>query len=335
MPKHTRPAGPSPGRTRNMPNPGREREHGIMSNQTAHLSRDEVAAVLAEALPFMQRYAGETVVIKYGGHAMGDADLAEKFCADVVQLKLSGINPVIVHGGGPQIGRMLERLGIASRFEDGLRITCAQTVEVAEMVLSGSVNKQVVNCIRKMGGKAAGISGKDANLCTARKLQRRKTDPVSGIDKVIDLGFVGEPVAMDTGIIDVLAQSDVIPVVAPIAVSEKGETLNINADTFAGALAKALRAKRLLLLTDVQGVLDSDGRLLPELSVEEVERLIENGTISGGMIPKVRSCVDVVQGGVEGVIILDGRVPHAVLLELFTARGVGTRISRHGEEANA
>jgi len=202
-------------------------------------------------------------------------------------------------------------------------------------VLSGSINKQVVNCIRKMGGKAAGISGKDANLCTARKLKRKKTDPASGIEKVIDLGFVGEPVAMDTGIIDVLAQSDVIPVVAPIAVSEEGETLNINADTFAGALAKALRAKRLLLLTDVQGVLDGDGRLLSELSVEEVERLIENGTISGGMIPKVRSCVDVVQGGVEGVIILDGRVPHAVLLELFTARGVGTRISRHGEKVNA
>ncbi len=301
-----------------------------MSSDTAHLSRDEVAAVLAEALPFMQRYAGQTVVIKYGGHAMGDPALAEKFCADVVQLKLSGINPVIVHGGGPQIGRMLEKLGIASRFEDGLRITCAQTVEVAEMVLSGSVNKQVVNCIRKMGGKAAGISGKDANLCTARKLKRKKTDPASGIEKVIDLGYVGEPVSMDTDIIDVLADSDVIPVVAPIAVSEEGETLNINADTFAGSLAKALKAKRLLLLTDVQGVLDGDGKLLPELSTEEVERLIDDGTITGGMIPKVRSCVEVVEGGVEGVIILDGRVPHAVLLELFTARGVGTRISRRG-----
>ena len=302
-----------------------------MNSSTSHLSTNEVASVLAEALPFMQRYAGQTVVIKYGGHAMGDPALAEKFCADVVQLKLSGINPVIVHGGGPQIGRMLEKLGIASRFEDGLRITCAQTVEVAEMVLSGSVNKQVVNCIRKMGGKAAGISGKDANLCTARKLKRRKTDPVSGIEKVIDLGYVGEPVRMDTDIIDVLADSDVIPVVAPIAVSEEGETLNINADTFAGSLAKALKAKRLLLLTDVKGVLDGDGQLIPELDTEEVERLIENGTITGGMIPKVRSCVEVVKGGVEGVIILDGRVPHAVLLELFTARGVGTRISRQRE----
>ncbi len=298
-----------------------------MKSDTEHLSRDEVAGVLAEALPFMQRYAGQTVVIKYGGHAMVDAALAEQFCADVVQLKLSGIHPVIVHGGGPQIGRMLEKLGIASRFEDGLRITCAQTVEVAEMVLSGSVNKQVVNCIRKVGGKAAGISGKDAGLCTARKLQRKKTDPVSGIEKIIDLGYVGEPVAMDTEIIDVLARSDVIPVVAPIAVSEDGETLNINADTFAGALAGALKAKRLLLLTDVMGVLDADGNLLSELTPEEVERLIADGVISGGMIPKVRSCVEVVNSGVEGVIILDGRVPHAVLLELFTARGVGTRIS--------
>ena len=298
-----------------------------MSSHTKHLSRQEVADVLAEALPFMQRYAGQTVVIKYGGHAMGDETLAEKFCADVVQLKLSGIHPVIVHGGGPQIGRMLEKLGIASRFEDGLRVTCAQTVEVAEMVLSGSINKRVVNCIRKMGGKAAGLSGKDANLCLARKLKRKKTDPVSGIEKIIDLGYVGEPVRMDTDIIDVLARSDIIPVIAPIGVSGEGETLNINADTFAGALAKALRAKRLLLLTDVKGVLDDEGRLLEELTPEDVERLIAQGTISGGMIPKVRSCVEVVHGGVEGVIILDGRVPHAVLLELFTARGVGTRIS--------
>ncbi len=298
-----------------------------MSSNTEHLSREEVAEVLAEALPFMQRYAGQTVVIKYGGHAMGDEALAEKFCADVVQLKLSGINPVIVHGGGPQIGAMLEKLGIASRFEDGLRVTCAQTVEVAEMVLSGSVNKRVVNCIRKMGGKAAGLSGKDASLCTARKMVRKKTDPASGIEKIIDLGYVGEPVRMDTEIIEVLARSDVIPVIAPIAVSEEGETLNINADTFAGALASALKAKRLLLLTDVAGVLDKSGELLAELDLRQVEELIADGTISGGMIPKVRSCADVVRGGVEGVIILDGRVPHAVLLELFTARGVGTRIS--------
>ncbi len=302
-----------------------------MSTDTKHLSREEVAAVLAEALPFMQRYAGETVVIKYGGHAMGDPALAEKFCADVVQLKLSGINPVIVHGGGPQIGRMLEKLGIASRFEDGLRVTCAQTVEVAEMVLSGSVNKRVVNCIRKVGGKAVGISGKDANLCLARKLKRKKTDPVSGIEKIIDLGYVGEPVRMDTSIIEVLARSDIIPVIAPIGVSEEGETLNINADTFAGSLAAALKAKRLLLLTDVQGVLDENGDLIAELTPAEVEALIDGGVISGGMIPKVRSCVQVIENGVEGVIILDGRVPHAVLLELFTARGVGTRIS-HGEE---
>jgi len=300
-----------------------------MSSETQHLSREEVAQVLAEALPFMQRYAGQTVVIKYGGHAMGDPALAEKFCADVVQLKLTGINPVIVHGGGPQIGAMLEKLGIASRFEDGLRVTCARTVEVAEMVLSGSINKQVVANIRRMGGKAAGLSGKDANLCLARKLRRRKADPVSGIEKIIDLGFVGEPVSFDTDIIDTLAASDVIPVIAPIAISEEGETLNINADTFAGGLAKALKARRLLLLTDVQGVLDDKGALISELTPADVERLIDQGVITGGMIPKVRSCVEVIEGGVEGVIILDGRVPHAVLLELFTARGVGTRIS-HG-----
>ncbi|HHN68256.1 MAG TPA: acetylglutamate kinase, partial [Thermopetrobacter sp.] len=267
---------------------------------------------------------------KYGGHAMGDAALAKKFCADVVQMKLSGIHPVIVHGGGPQIGQMLQKLGIASRFEDGLRVTCAQTVEVAEMVLSGSVNKQVVANITAAGGRAVGISGKDGGLCTARKLKRKKADPVSGLEKIIDLGFVGEPVRMDTAIIDCLASSDAIPVIAPIGLSEDGETLNINADTFAAHLATALRAKRLLLLTDVAGVLDPDGALIPELTPADVEALISSGVIAGGMIPKVRSAVAVIEKGVEGVIILDGRVPHALLLELFTTRGAGTRISEAG-----
>ncbi len=306
-----------------------------MGNETEHLSRAEVAHVLAEALPFMQRYAGQTVVIKYGGHAMGDPELARKFCADIVQMKLSGIHPVIVHGGGPQIGAMLEKLGIASRFEDGLRVTCARTVEVAEMVLSGSINKSVVACIQSVGGKAVGISGKDGNLCRARKLQRKKTDPVSGLEKIIDLGYVGEPVHVDTDILDTLSASHAIPVIAPIGVSAEGETLNINADTFAGAIATALKAKRLLLLTDVAGVLDPDGELIPELTPQSVERLIGEGVITGGMIPKVRSSVEVLKGGVEGVVILDGRVPHAVLLELFTARGVGTRISEDGGGADA
>jgi len=304
-----------------------------MTDSQHKLSRADIAAVLADALPFMRRYAGQTVVIKYGGHAMGDPELARKFCADIVQLKLSGIHPVIVHGGGPQIGRMLERLGIASRFEDGLRVTCAQTVEVAEMVLSGSINKQVVACIQEMGGKAVGISGKDGNLCLARKLKRKKTDPVSGIERVIDLGFVGEPVRIDTDILDTLIASHAIPVIAPIGVSPEGETLNINADTFAGAIAKAVQAKRLLLLTDVEGVLDPDGNLIPELTPQDVDRLIEEGVITGGMIPKVRSSVEVIKGGVEGVVILDGRVPHAVLLELFTPHGVGTRISEMGDRA--
>ena len=304
-----------------------------MSENTEPLSRAQIAAVLADALPFMQRYAGQTVVIKYGGHAMGNAELARQFCADIVQLKLSGIHPVIVHGGGPQIGRMLERLGIATRFEDGLRVTCAQTVEVAEMVLSGSINKSVVACIQEMGGKAVGISGKDGKLCLARKLQRKKTDPVSGIERVIDLGFVGEPVDIDPDILETLIASHAIPVIAPIGISPEGETLNINADTFAAAIAKELKAKRLLLLTDVEGVLDPEGNLIPELSIQDVDRLIDEGVITGGMIPKTRSAVEVVRGGVEGVVILDGRVPHAVLLELFTPHGVGTRISEKGGDA--
>ncbi len=301
-----------------------------MNVKTGHLTSAEVAQVLAEALPFMRRYAGQVVVIKYGGHAMGDARLAEKFCADIVQMKLSGIHPVIVHGGGPQIGAMLEKLGIASRFEDGLRVTCEKTVEVAEMVLSGSINKSVVACIQRMGGKAVGISGKDGALCVARKLERKKTDPESGIEKIIDLGYVGEPVKIDTDILDTLIHSHAIPVIAPIGVSPEGDTMNINADTFAGAIAKALKAKRLLLLTDVAGVLDTEGELIRELTPRSVEHLISKGVISGGMIPKTRSSVDVLKGGVEGVVILDGRVPHSVLLELFTARGAGTRISEAG-----
>ena len=291
-------------------------------------SREDVARILSEALPFMQRYSGRTVVVKYGGHAMGDAELSRQFAADVVQLKLTGINPIVVHGGGPQIGRMLERLQIKSSFEDGLRVTDLATVEVVEMVLAGSINKGVVGDIQRAGGRAVGISGKDGNLCIARKLTRTKRDPDSNIERAVDLGFVGEPVSIDPRVLETILHSDAIPVVAPIGVSETGETYNINADTFAGAVAVAVKAKRLLLLTDVAGVLGKDGELVGELRLGDIASLIAEGTISGGMIPKVESCAAVVAGGVEGVIILDGRVPHCVLLELFTPHGVGTRISQ-------
>lgn len=291
------------------------------------IDREDIARVLSEALPFMQRYWGETVVVKYGGHAMGDEQLARQFAADIVQLKLCGINPVVVHGGGPQIGRMLDRLGITSRFEDGLRVTDRATMEVVEMVLAGSINKGIVADIQRAGGRAVGISGKDGNLCLARKLSRTRRDPDSNIEKVVDLGFVGDPHRIDTALLDTILHSDAIPVIAPIGVSQEGDSYNINADTFAGAIAVAMKAKRLLLLTDVAGVLDRDRRLISELAVAGVPALIADGTISGGMIPKIESCVEVVEKGVEGVIILDGRVAHCVLLELFTPHGVGTRIS--------
>ena len=294
---------------------------------TEQNSPQTIARILSDALPFMQRYVGETVVVKYGGHAMGDEKLARQFASDMVQLKLTGINPIVVHGGGPQIGAMLERLNIKSNFEDGLRVTCAETIEVVEMVLSGSINKSVVSNISKAGGKAIGISGKDGNLCVASKLHRTKKDPDSNVENVIDLGFVGEPAVINPQILNTILASDAIPVIAPVATSRDGDTYNINADTFAGAIAEAMKAKRLMLLTDVAGVLDKNGDLISELALDNIEELIEDGTISGGMIPKIESCKSVVRGGVEGVIILDGRQPHAVLLELFTPHGLGTRIS--------
>ena len=291
----------------------------ITPQQTSH--------ILSEALPFMQLYFGETVVVKYGGHAMGDKKLSLQFASDMVQLKLSGINPIVVHGGGPQIGAMLDRLNIETEFKDGLRVTCEQTIEVVEMVLSGSINKSVVTNIQKVGGKGVGISGKDGNLCFARKLHRTKTDADSNIEKVIDLGFVGEPDKINPEILISILDSGAIPVVAPVAISRDGQTYNINADTFAAAIAEELKAKRLMLLTDVAGVLDKQGELISEMSLNDIDNLIEDGTIHGGMIPKIQSSASVVRGGVEGVIILDGRQPHAVLLELFTEHGIGTRIS--------
>jgi len=293
------------------------------------------AKTLSEALPYMQRYDRQTVVVKYGGHAMGDPMLAESFARDIVLLKQAGVNPVVVHGGGPQIGSLLERLNIRSEFKGGLRVTDRETIEVVEMVLAGSVNKEIVTAINAQGGKAVGISGKDANLMRARKIERRWLDPDSNIEEILDLGFVGEPVAVDPHIIDVIIQSDLIPVVAPIGVSGSGETLNINADTFAGALATAMKAKRLLLLTDVEGVLDKKGQLIKSLTTTEAQNLIEDGTITGGMIPKIESCLDVIAEGVEAVVILNGKVPHAVLLELFTEHGAGTLIERRRPKGDA
>jgi acetylglutamate kinase len=287
-------------------------------------------ATLAEALPYMRLYAGQTLVVKYGGHAMGEEHLALSFARDIVLLKQVGIFPVVVHGGGPQIGRMLERLKIKSEFVDGLRVTDQATVEIVEMVLSGSINKQIVSAITAAGGKAIGLSGKDAGLIRARRLTRTKKDPDSNIEKVLDLGFVGEPEAVNAQVLDTLARSDIIPVIAPIGVGEKGETYNINADTVAGAVAGALRSKRLLLLTDIAGVMDKARNFIPELSVKRTRELIADGTISGGMIPKVETCMVAVEQGVEGAVIMDGRVPNAVLLELFTPPGFGTRISRRG-----
>ena len=295
------------------------------------LSREQwlaKAETLAEALPYMRRFAGSTFVIKYGGHAMGDTEMASQFAADVVLLKQVGINPIVVHGGGPQIGQMLERLRIKSSFIDGLRVTDADTVEIVEMVLSGSINKQIVSAIGDAGGMAIGLSGKDGKLIVARKLRRTTKDPDSNIEKILDLGFVGEPQQINSDILDGFEDSDVIPVIAPIGVGKNGETYNINADTAAGAIAAAVGAERLLLLTDVAGVLDANKQLVPRMTGQTARRMIADGTISGGMIPKVETCLDSVDQGVEAAVILDGRVRHALLLEIFTAGGAGTMISR-------
>ena len=286
------------------------------------------AAVLSEAVPHIARYAGTTVVVKYGGHAMGDADALAAFARDVVLMKQIGIHPVVVHGGGPQIGRMLERLGIGSDFVDGLRVTSADTVEIVEMVLAGRINKAVAAAIGAAGGRAVGLSGKDAGLMTAKRLKHTRRDPDSNIEKALDLGFVGEPAAVDTGVIEALAQAGFIPVIAPIGLGADGETYNVNADTAAGAIAAACKARRFLLLTDVPGVLDEDGRLIPEMGRDRARRMIASGAIEGGMIPKVETCLEAVEGGVEAAVILDGRMDHAVLLEILTRSGAGTLIRR-------
>jgi acetylglutamate kinase len=292
------------------------------------VSAHDIAHVLSEALPHMQRYDEEIVVVKYGGHAMGQEEAAKSFARDIVLMEQTAINPVVVHGGGPQIGGMLKRLGIKSEFAAGLRITDAATIEIVEMVLAGSINKQIVGFINEAGGKAVGLCGKDGNMVTARKITRRIADPDSNIEKVIDLGFVGEPETVDTMVLNQILGRELIPVLAPLATSKDGTTYNVNADTFAGAIAGALKAKRLLLLTDVPGVLDKSKSLIKELSVDDARRLIADGTISGGMIPKVETCIYALEQGVEGVVILDGQVPHAVLLELLTDLGAGTLMQR-------
>jgi acetylglutamate kinase len=284
------------------------------------------AETLVEALPYMQRYAGQTFVIKYGGHAMGDPEAQRDFAEDVVLLKAVGINPVVVHGGGPQIGAMLKRLGVESNFVGGLRVTDAATAEVAEMVLAGKINKEIVGWIAALGGRAVGISGKDANLVIAEKVSGREADPNSGIERHVDLGFVGEPVKTDPSILRNLARDGFIPVVAPVALGADGETYNINADTMAGAIAGALGATRFFLLTDVAGVLNKAGELQTDLDRASIEALKADGTISGGMIPKVDTCVTAVEAGVEAAVILDGRVPHGMLLEIFTKQGAGTLV---------
>ncbi|HET6321955.1 MAG TPA: acetylglutamate kinase [Hyphomicrobium sp.] len=285
------------------------------------------ARILAEALPHLIRYDEQTVVIKFGGHAMGDAALSEAFAQDIVYLKQSGVNPIVVHGGGPQIAAMLKKLQINSDFVHGLRVTDKPTVEVVEMVLSGLINKDIVSAINRQGGKAVGISGKDANLMIAQRITEMP-DPESNLMKAVDIGYVGDPVEVNPHIVDVISNSDLIPVIAPVGISRDGETLNINADTFASALAARMKAKRLLLLTDVAGVLDKERNLISQLTIEEARQLIKDGTISGGMIPKIEGCIEVVEAGVEAVVIIDGRVPHCVLLELFTAHGVGTLLGR-------
>ena len=293
------------------------------ADDTINLSKAET---LIEALPYFQRYKGRTFVVKYGGHAMGDPKAAREFAEDIVLLKAVGINPVVVHGGGPQIGAMLKRLGVESSFVDGLRVTDKQTAEIAEMVLSGAINKELVGWIAAAGGKAIGISGKDGGLVTATKVERTTKDPESNIERVIDLGFVGEPSEVDTTILGTASDAGMIPVVAPIGAGRDGHTYNINADTMAGAIAAALGAARLFLLTDVTGVLDKQGALVTDLTPSDIARMKADGTVSGGMIPKLDTCIHAVEAGCEAAVVLDGRVPHAMLLEFFTSRGAGTLI---------
>ena len=300
-----------------------------MENSADQMQVDLLAktGMLIEALPFMRRYSGKTILIKFGGHAMGKADYVNAFAADIALLDQVGARPVVVHGGGPQIGEMLKKLQIESSFIDGLRVTDEATVSVVEMVLAGGINKALVAAITSAGGRAVGVSGKDGGLITARKLMTMAKTSDSAIQQAVDLGFVGEPSHVDVTVLNALMQHNLIPIVAPVGGGEDGKTYNINADTAAGAIAAALNATRMLMLTDVTGVLDQSGKLISSLTISEAEALIDNGAISGGMIPKVKTCIDAVQGGAEGAVIMDGRAPHALLVELFTEHGMGTMIT--------
>tara|TARA_X000001036_G_scaffold7187_1_gene6486 strand:- start:3474 stop:4373 length:900 start_codon:yes stop_codon:yes gene_type:complete len=284
------------------------------------------ADILTGALPYMQKYNGSIIVIKYGGNAMADSDLVESFCNDIVFLKQSGLKPVIVHGGGPQIGSMLERLGIKTKFESGMRITDKDTLEVVEMVLAGRINKNIASKINSSGGKAVGISGKDGSMIVAEKLTKQNGSNESNIEKIIDLGYVGFPKKINNTIIETLIKDDFIPIIAPLGIGVDGKTYNINADTAAGAIASSLKSKRLLILTDVEGVIDSNNNLLEEVNGKKIDEMIESGEVSGGMIPKLNTCLDSVNNGVDAAVIVDGRVKHAVLLELFTDHGAGTLV---------
>ncbi len=286
------------------------------------------AKLLSQALPYMQRYEDCTIVVKYGGHAMGDPELGQAFARDVALLKQSGVNPIVVHGGGPQIAAMLTELGIESKFEGGLRVTDEKTVEIVEMVLAGSINKEIVAMINAEGEWAIGLCGKDGSMVFAEKAHKTVVDPDSNIERILDLGFVGDIVEVDRTLIDLLAKSEMIPVIAPVAPGRDGHTYNINADIFAGAIAGALSATRLLFLTGVPGVFDKDGNLIKQLSIAEARALIADGPLSGGMIPKGETCIDAIESGVEGVVILNGKTAHAVLLEIFTKHGAGTLIGR-------
>ena len=300
-----------------------------MENSADQMQLDLLAktGMLVEALPFMRRYSGKTILIKFGGHAMGKADYVNAFAADIALLDQVGARPVVVHGGGPQIGDMLKKLQIESSFIDGLRVTDEATISVVEMVLAGGINKALVAAIASAGGRAVGVSGKDGGLITARKLMAVAKSSDSAIQQAVDLGFVGEPSHIDVTVLNALMTHHLIPVVAPVGSGEDGKTYNINADTAAGAIAAALNAKRMLMLTDVSGVLDKTGKLISSLSISEAEALIHDGTVSGGMIPKVETCIQAVQGGAEGAVIMDGRAPHALLVELFTEHGMGTMIT--------
>ncbi|WOR15931.1 acetylglutamate kinase [Hyphomonas sp. FCG-A18] len=296
--------------------------------ETSQSQAQLTAATLSEALPYIQRYDRQTVVIKYGGHAMVDEDLSAAFARDVVLLKHLGLNPVIVHGGGPQIAKLLERLGIQSEFRDGLRVTDDATMEAVEMVLSGPINKSIVRAINSAGGRAVGLSGSDGDLMRVRRATKTSRDPGSHVEQVIDLGFVGEPENVDVTVLNTLmqAEADIIPVIAPVGVGSDGRRYNVNADTAAGAVAAALGAKRLLLLTDIVGVLDKAKTLIREIDHRSIQGLIDDGTVIGGMIPKLETAANAVTKGVGGAVILDGRARHALLMELFTEHGAGTII---------